>query len=74
VFESVLGLSKVAEEGLAVECPTCSTDSDLSDGKFALSNFAMEWGFSVQKSKYHSVYYFAMANIRHSTVVYRVIF
>jgi len=68
VLESVLGLSKVAEEGLAVECPTCSTDSDLSDGKFALSNFAMEWGFSVQKSKYHSVYYCGVSNVGHCKV------
>ena len=68
VLESVLGLSKVAEEGLAVECPTCSTDSDLSDVKTPLSNFAVEWLFHVAKSRYHSVTYRGVSNVGHCKV------
>ena len=45
VLESILELPEVIEEGLSVECPTCSSDNDLSDGETALTNFAVEWYF-----------------------------
>ena len=68
VLENILGLSEVAEEGLVVECPTCSTDSDLSEGECPLSNFAVEWNFVVQKSRYHYVTYCGVSNVGHCKV------
>jgi hypothetical protein len=68
MLENILGLSEVAEEGLAVDCPTCSTDSDLSDGECPLSNFAVEWLFYVAKSKYHGVTYRGVSNVGHCKV------
>ena len=68
VLESILALPEVIEEGLAVECPTCSTDSDLSDVKTPLSNFAVEWLFHVAKSRYHSVTYRGVSNVGHCKV------
>ena len=68
VLENILGLSEVVEDGLAVECPACSTDSDLADGESPLSNFAVEWIFVVQKSKYHHVTYCGVSNVGHCKV------
>ena len=68
VLENILGLSEVAEEGLVVECPTCSTDSDLSEGECPLSNFAVEWNFYVAKSRYHGVTYRGVSNVGHCVV------
>ena len=65
ILENILELSEVAEEGLVVECPTCSTDSDLSDGESPLSNFAVEWAFYVSKSQYHGVTYRGVSNVGH---------
>ena len=68
LLENILGLPEVAEEELVVECPTCSTDSDLSDGESPLSNFAVEWLFYVAKSKYHGVTYRGVSNVGHCKV------
>ena len=68
VLENILELSEVTEEGLEVECPTCRYNSDLSDGETALTNFAVEWIFYVQKSKYHSVTYRGVSNVGHCKV------
>jgi hypothetical protein len=71
VLESIMGLPEVIEEGLSTECPTCSTDSDLSDGETALTNFAVEWYY------YHTqttivgtmkVYQCGVSNVGHCTV------
>ena len=68
MLENILELSEVAEEGLAVECPTCSTDSDLSDGESPLSNFALEWVFTVQTSNYTASTYWGVSNVGHCKV------
>ena len=68
ILENILELSEIAEEGLVVECPTCSTDSDLSDGEPPLSNFAVEWAFYVSKSQYHGVTYRGVSNVGHCNV------
>ena len=68
MLENILELSEVAEEGLVVECPTCSTDSDLSEGESPLSNFAVEWAFYVSKSQYHGVTYHGVSNVGHCEV------
>jgi len=68
VLENILELSEVAEEGLVVECPTCGADSDLSDVETPLSNFAVEWIFFVQKSRYHHVTYRGVSNVGHCKV------
>tara|TARA_B100001079_G_scaffold229413_1_gene208092 strand:+ start:268 stop:1104 length:837 start_codon:yes stop_codon:yes gene_type:complete len=71
VLESIMELPEVIEEGLSTECPTCSTDSDLSDGETALTNFAVEWYY------YHTqttpigtmkVYQCGVSNVGHCTV------
>ncbi len=71
VLESILELPEVIEEGLSVECPTCSSDNDLSDGETALTNFAVEWYY------YHTqttpigtmkVYQCGVSNVGHCTV------
>ena len=67
VLESILALPEVIEEGLAVECPTCSTDSDLSDGETPLSNFAAEWQLTVG-GKYTFSTYYGVSKIGHCKV------
>ena len=71
LLESILTLPEVTEEGLAVECPTCSTDSDLSDGETPLSNFAAEWHL-VSKGKIGFVpietSYYGVSKIGHCKV------
>ena len=71
VLESIMELPEVVEGGLRVECPTCSTDNDLSDGETALTNFAVEWYY------YHTqttpigtmkVYQCGVSNVGHCTV------
>ena len=71
VLESIMELPEVIEEGLSTECPTCSIDSDLSDGETALTNFAVEWYY------YHTqttpigtmkVYQCGVSNVGHCTV------
>ena len=68
MLENILELSEVAEEELVVECPTCSTDSDLSDGESPLSNFAVEWNFYVAKSRFHGVTYRGAVSYTHLTL------
>ena len=53
VLESIMELPEVVEGGLRVECPTCSTDNDLSDGETALTNFAVEWYFWIERGTNH---------------------
>ena len=68
VLENILELSEVAEEGLVVECPTCGADSDLSDVESPLSNFALEWVFTVQTSNYTASTYWGVSNVGHCKV------
>ena len=68
VLENILELSEVAEEGLVVECPTCGADSDLSDVETPLSNFAVEWQFTVQTSNYTASSYRGVSNVGHCKV------
>jgi len=69
VLESILELPEVIEEGLSVECPTCSSDNDLSDGETALTNFAVEWYFWIRTGKYTAdIYQCGVSNVGHCTV------
>ncbi|HIG37772.1 MAG TPA: hypothetical protein EYQ15_00430 [Candidatus Poseidoniales archaeon] len=69
VLEGILELPEVIEEGLSVECPTCSSDNDLSDGETALTNFAVEWYFWIRTSKYTAdIYQCGVSNVGHCTV------
>jgi len=71
VLESIMELPEVIEEGLSTECPTCSTDSDLSDGETALTNFAVEWYFLDKRTTpigQLSVYQCGVSNVGHCTV------
>jgi len=70
VLESILELPEVIEEGLSVECPTCSSDSDLSDGETALTNFAVEWYFWVKSviGQLPDIYQCGVSNVGHCTV------
>ena len=70
VLESILELPEVIEEGLSVECPTCSSDNDLSDGETALTNFAVEWYFWVKSviRDLPDIYQCGVSNVGHCTV------
>jgi hypothetical protein len=70
VLESILELPEVVEEGLRVECPTCSTNNDLSDGETALTNFAVEWYFWVKSviRDLPDIYQCGVSNVGHCTV------
>ena len=68
VLESILELPEVIEEGLSVECPTCSSGSDLSDGETALTNFAVEWYFWIKRGKLPDTYHCGVSNVGHCTV------
>ena len=70
VLESILELPKVIEEGLSVECPTCSPDNDLSDGETALTNFAVEWYFWIRTMSQYTadIYCCGVSNVGHCTV------
>ena len=68
VLESIMELPEVVEGGLRVECPTCSTDNDLSDGETALTNFAVEWYFWIERGKLPDTYQCGVLNVGHCTV------
>ena len=71
VLESIMELPEVIEEGLSTECPTCSTDSDLSDGETALTNFAVEWYYYHTQPTFigtMKVYKCGVSNVGHCTV------
>ena len=68
VLESIMELPEVVEGGLRVECPSCSTDNDLSDGETALTNFAVEWYFWIERGKLPDTYQCGVLNVGHCTV------
>ena len=68
MLESILELPEVIEEGLSVECPTCSSGSDLSDGETALTNFAVEWYFWIKRGQWPDTYHCGVSNVGHCTV------
>jgi len=71
VLENILQLLEIVEEGLEVECPTCSSNNDLSDGETALTNFAVEWYFLDKRTTpigQLSVYQCGVSNVGHCKV------
>jgi len=74
-LESILELPEVADEGLEIRCPTCSTNNDktesllqLAFGEFFISDFfAVEWQFTTGSGRFQR-HFQGVSNVGHCKV------